>query len=72
MGREVIPWRGMVGLGAFMVAVGGFAPGALTAQESDEVRRPVPAPVVLPPFAEPLIHASQPPDGAKSSAFVAV
>ena len=44
MGREVIPWRGMVGLGAFMVAVGGFAPGALTAQASDEVRRPVPAP----------------------------
>jgi len=52
MGREVIPWRGMVGLGAFMVAVGGFAPGALTAQASDEVRRPVPAPVVLPPFYE--------------------
>ena len=42
----------MVGLGAFMVAVGGFAPGALTAQASDEVRRPVPAPVVLPPFYE--------------------
>jgi len=40
----------MVGLGAFVVIVGGLAPDALTAQRSDEVRRPVPAPVVLPPF----------------------
>lgn len=48
--RELTLRRGMVGLGAFVVIVGGLAPDALTAQRSDEVRRPVPAPVVLPPF----------------------
>ena len=40
----------MVGLGALVVFLGGLTPEVLTAQESEEVRRPVPAPVVLPPF----------------------
>ena len=50
MSRELSLWRGMMGLGTFVAFLGGLTPAALTAQESDEVRRPVPAPVVPPPF----------------------
>ena len=50
MGRELSLWRSISGLSALVVLLVGLAPSALAGQERDEVRRPVPAPVVLPPF----------------------
>ena len=44
------PWRALLGMGVLVAFVGAVMPSGLVAQNSDEVRRPVPAPVVLPPF----------------------